>query len=226
LALSRAARGRYLALSAGCLLAGFVFLVIAVWSGPGQWLDARANSTVLQGTPALVGAALTGLARGVAVPVLAAVAAAVMLLGALRGERARVLLAVLVPAVTVPLALWLRDSAISRPALGVPGYAHNTFPSVHATAAFALMAVIALLWPGPSRPWHIVVLLLSGMAVGLGNVTGHDHRPADVVGSMLLVLGVTFLWAAAAPGRRTAARPLLRQGPRDETRASAASVSR
>ena len=218
---SRVARGRYLALSAGCFLAGLVLFGVAVWSRPGQWIDGRANAIILEAIPSPVREALADLAREGAVPVLAALAAGVMLLGAAHGERVRVLMAVLIPAAAVPTSLWLRDSAISRPDLGVAGYTQNTFPSVHAAAAFALMAVIALLWPGPRRRWHTVALLVMGMAVGLGNVTGHDHRPVDVVGSLLLVLGVTFLWMAITPAPR-ARKPDFR----DEVRAPMPGLSR
>jgi membrane-associated phospholipid phosphatase len=92
---------------------------------------------------------------------------------------------------------WLRDEVIERPDLGTAGYAHNTFPSTHACAGFALIGLGLLLWPKvPGLVTLAVAALLAGL-VALGNIAGYAHRPVDVLGSLLLAVTAILLAYAA-----------------------------
>ena len=64
----------------------------------------------------------------------------------------------------------------------------------------ALLVAVALLWPGRPGPVARWVLGALAVLVPAGNVTWYAHRPADVLGSVLLVASVTALaWAAFLP---------------------------
>ncbi|QAY69008.1 phosphatase PAP2 family protein [Xylanimonas protaetiae] len=102
-------------------------------------------------------------------------------------------------AASIALQHWLR-----RPALGVPGYAHNTLPSDHVTVAAALTVAAVVLWE--RRRWveasALGCVLIASACVS--SVHGFAHRPSDVVASVLLVGVVTCgcLAAVAPRGRR------------------------
>jgi membrane-associated phospholipid phosphatase len=70
---------------------------------------------------------------------------------------------------------------------------HNSFPSGHTTAAFAVGIAAALAAPPRWRRTAAVGALLYGTAIGVATIAAGWHRPSDVGGAMLVVTG----WAAA-----------------------------
>lgn len=99
---------------------------------------------------------------------------------------------------SVVLTLYLRDDVLIRERLQPETFPVNSMPSTHASAATALVAATLILW-SPTRPWWlpnsaVVVVLL----VVVGNVVSQAHRPSDVVGSLLLVVGSGLLVTAVS----------------------------
>ncbi|MEU2201875.1 phosphatase PAP2 family protein [Isoptericola sp. NPDC019482] len=147
------------------------------------------------------------------VPLFLGAAAGVLGLLAIRQRRWRAAIgSVLLVALSVVASLTLRDSVLTRPDLGVPGYADNTLPSSHATITVALCAAVLVLWPAQRRrpPTATVVAALTlTVLAAASSVVSWAHRPTDVVASALLVLAagpvvMCLLEAARRPaGRRT-----------------------
>lgn len=188
------------ALGLACWVAFAIVLVVAVRTRPGQRLDELLFGVVLNTIPPDVRLALDGFARRWAIVVLAPLTAVLAVTALLRRRRRGAVLALLLPVVLAPVTLWMRDAGVVRPALGVGGYAHNTFPSVHAAAVFSLLAGILAVWPARLKRWHLAVLGGTAALAGLGNVAWYAHRPADVAGSLLLVAGATLCgWAVLDP---------------------------
>ncbi|KRE37603.1 hypothetical protein ASG73_08050 [Janibacter sp. Soil728] len=105
-----------------------------------------------------------------------------------RGERAVMAVALLVPLISIPLARWLRVT-LPRPDHGY-SYVDNTMPSTHAAVVVASAVAIAMMFPSERPAW--LGWCLGGVAAVacLGNVVGHAHRPSDVLASVLLVIAV------------------------------------
>lgn len=80
--------------------------------------------------------------------------------------------------------------------------ADSSFPSGHATSAFAAAGVVAALHPGLRAP----VLALAAL-IGLSRVYLGVHYPTDVVAGAALGLGIAAV--AVALGRRIGAAPAL-----------------
>jgi membrane-associated phospholipid phosphatase len=198
----RGSRRRAALLGVACLVGFVVCLLVGVRTGIGQRVDAAGLTAFVETVPAPIRRFLSTMARSGTASVLAVVVVALGLVAAARGRRVAVLTAVLLPVLCLPLSLYLRDQAVSRPDLGVRGYDYNTFPSVHATAALTLLMGVALLWPRRwTRGLAAAVVGVAGL-VCAGNVAWYAHRPVDVLGSVLLVVGVTATWAAiAGPAR-------------------------
>lgn len=176
-------------------------VVIGVWTPPGQSADRWVDSIVHNWLPTGMRRGLDSFARPLAPIILAPIAAGLILLGVVR-RRVGEAIAATLTASTVPLTLWLRETGIHRPDLGIEGYAFNTFPSTHATAAFAALAAIAIMWPVPVGRVSLTLFGALAVTVGLGNVSWYAHRPVDVLGSALLVLTVALLGLALLPWRR------------------------
>jgi undecaprenyl-diphosphatase len=83
----------------------------------------------------------------------------------------------------------------------------QSFPSDHATAAFAC-AIAALLLL--SRRWGVVLLVLA-FAIGTARVAAGVHYPGDILGSLLIacVGGAAGLLARGLLDRRRQARPAM-----------------
>jgi undecaprenyl-diphosphatase len=73
-------------------------------------------------------------------------------------------------------------------------YAHASFPSGHATTAFALAALLALWHPRWAAAW----LALAGL-VGLSRVVLGAHFPSDVLAGAALGVGVALIVHAKVP---------------------------
>lgn len=200
-------RARWLGLGLASLAAAVLAYAVLVRTRPGQLLDAELLSAIFDATPTPVAEALAALARPLLFYVLVPLVALLALLALARGRWAAALAAVVVAATPTPIALNLREYVLTRPDLGVRGYDHNTFPSTHAAAAFGLLAALLLVWPRPVERRDAGRAAFVAALVLLGNVTSHAHRPADVLGSLLLVCAVAFLAVAVLGFRRATPRP-------------------
>lgn len=198
--LPRPSRPTLAVLGLACLVAFLVVLVVAVRTRPGQRLDELLFGVVLNTIPPGLRLALDEFARRWAIVVLAPLTAALAVTALLRRRRRGAVLALALPVVVAPVTLWMRDAGVVRPSLGVGGYAHNTFPSVHAAAVFSLLVGLLAVWPVRLERWHIALLAGVAALAGLGNVAWYAHRPADVTGSFLLVAGAALCgWALLDP---------------------------
>jgi membrane-associated phospholipid phosphatase len=205
-------RARWLGLGLASLAASVLAYAVLVRTQPGQALDADLMSAVLGAAPGPVGTALAALARPLLFYVLVPLVGLLALLALARGRWAAALAAAVVAAAPAPISLYLREHVLTRPDLGVRGYDYNTFPSTHAAAAFGLLAALLLAWPRPVDRGDVARASFVAGLVLLGNVTSYAHRPADVLGSLLLVCAVAGLTVAvlgfrpARPRRRRARR--------------------
>jgi membrane-associated phospholipid phosphatase len=179
------------------LLAVLLVYLWAVGTAPGRWLDQRVYSTVLDGLPIPVRLGLADLSRPVLLVMLAGILAVLAPLALARGWW-REIGAAMVVALSVPATVLLRRSVLPPEGVAVDGT--NGYPSTHAVVGLAALMSVALLWPrlpGTVERWVLAVL---AVVIPAGNVTWYAHRPADVMGSTLLVLALTCLaWGAFAP---------------------------
>ncbi|HEX5146293.1 MAG TPA: phosphatase PAP2 family protein [Conexibacter sp.] len=110
--------------------------------------------------------------------------------------RRRVALALVGAAVVVGSVVTsevLKHVILPRPFLYFAGVLnHNTFPSGHTTVAFSVGVAATLVAPPRLRRVVAAGAFLFGSAVGIATVAAGWHRPSDVVGAMLVVIG----WAA------------------------------
>lgn len=194
--------GRRAGLALGCVLVLLLLYLVAVVSPVGQWADNKAFGYA-QWTPSPLDSGLKLLGRRV-LPALALMSAAVALLRATAQRRyLPALAAVVVAPVAVACSRALRE-VLWRPEYGY-GYPYNTFPSTHVTLVAVLAVLVWLLERG--RPaWlgrSLAAVVLVTMA---GNVVGYDHRPSDVVGSLLVAGVVAGLARWAAQLRATASQ--------------------
>ncbi|HEY4280094.1 MAG TPA: phosphatase PAP2 family protein [Conexibacter sp.] len=98
----------------------------------------------------------------------------------------------------------LKD-VLLRPDLVVDGRLwENSFPSGHATIAFAIGVAATLVAPATVRKPVAFLAVLYGAAVGIAVVAAGWHRPSDVAGAFFVVTG----WAAviALVGARSVRR--------------------
>jgi membrane-associated phospholipid phosphatase len=139
-------------------------------------------------------------------PTLLAVPYLALVVIALRERRvARVVSTVLLGAVSLGLARFLRLDLLTRPDLGDHGYMYNTYPSGHVAATTAL-AIAVLLLTGIRRTVVVIAAIVIALACG-SSVIGHAHRPSDALGAVLLVATLTAVGLAARPyATRTNAR--------------------
>lgn len=191
-------------IGAGLLVLAGLSLVVGVWTTPGQWLDNWVYGLVLNLIPGTLRQALDAFARPFAPLVLTPVAAVLGVIGVRRRKWGEVVTAAVLTAL-IPLTHWLRESVITRPDLGVGDVGGNTFPSTHATAGFAVITAILILWPGRVGRGAKRIAAALAVLIGIGNVAWYAHRPVDVIGSACLVSGCALLLLAAfcSRGRRS-----------------------
>jgi membrane-associated phospholipid phosphatase len=111
--------------------------------------------------------------------------------------RRRVALSIVAAVVIVGAVLTtevLKHHLLERPDLLLRSIYHNSFPSGHATVAFAVGIAATLVVPPALRRWVAGLAVLYGAAIGVAVVAVGWHRPSDVVGAYLIVIA----WAAAA----------------------------
>lgn len=89
----------------------------------------------------------------------------------------------------------LLKGTLERPDLLIDGRMWaNSFPSGHATIAFAVGVAATLVAPPRLRRLVSVLAIAYGSAVGIAVIAAGWHRPSDVAGSFFVVTG----WAAIA----------------------------
>ncbi|MEO6942658.1 MAG: phosphatase PAP2 family protein [Terrimesophilobacter sp.] len=81
----------------------------------------------------------------------------------------------------------LKNFLISRPDLGVHGFADNSLPSGHTTLAASAALVVFLVASPRRRPLMGTLGAVFTAAVGVSTLANQWHRPSDVIASMLLV---------------------------------------
>ncbi len=189
--------GRCMAL----MLALSALYVLAVRTRVGQETDAGAFSFLGRPVGPLAVAAALG-----RTPLLLALGAVVFALAGYRawkGEYKRAATVFVIVASSVATAETLRRM-LPRPNLGDYGYAVNSFPSGHAAAGAAVTLAFWVTLPESARSGALALCAAGLVAVmGTCSVVSMAHRPADVVGSFLLVSVVGVL-AESASGQGSA----------------------
>ncbi|MEN5074871.1 phosphatase PAP2 family protein [Isoptericola cucumis] len=170
-------------------LAFAALYLLAVRTDAGQRLDDEA----LAATASLWDAAVpvTRLVRA-ALPLLLAAVVLVPLARAV-GARAwrRLAAAALVVGVSALGSQLLKHVLLDRPDLGHQAIPENSYPSGHVAAVTALCVAVVLLWPGGASRAVVAGWSVVALVAGAANVVSFAHRPADVLGSLLLVGAVT-----------------------------------
>jgi len=180
----------------------------------GAWVDSALREAVLRGLPEVVRRGLDHVARPLVIVVLAPVSLLLALLALVRRRWRQVAAACCIAVVPVVLALAL-------PVQDALALADDAYPSDHATAAFALVVAVAVLWPAPLGRRGIVLAGVVALSSGIGNVSWYAHEVSDVVGSALLVTAVAgaalaLTGSAALNLRRPMTRGSLRPDPPED----------
>lgn len=189
-----------------------VLFALITWQvavqGPLLDADVRLGRALFGTVPAAVTEPLADLGSlVVALPVLAVAVGHALLRDRRRWLPAvsAVLAMAAVPALVVPLKLW-----IARPGPLEPGT--GWYPSGHtATAMVAYCAAALLVGPHTSRGWAMPVAVVLTLATGIGLVLRGYHWPLDVLGSLclfgaLLPFLLRFAGVSSTNRRRSSSR--------------------
>ena len=189
------------------LAASFTLLhAVAVGTHRGQTLDRELFMLSAGADPTVVTLAAT--AR-TGILVLGGLVLAAGAVSALRAGRIRAVVRVgAVLVASTLLARALRDHVLPRPDLGVHGFDLNSYPSAHMALVAALAVGIVVLWPRRVSWTVVAVVALLTLAAAGSSVLSRAHRPADVLGALLLVAAVTA--ATRALGSADAPAPAAR----------------
>jgi len=180
-------------LLAGCLASALALALLA-WAafhaGGFRHLDARLLARLSAGRFGWPGD-LAGPVADLGNPVPQVLLLVAGLVVALRGGRREAAFAGLVIVLGADLTAALLKQALATPrfdpVLGWAQVGENSFPSGHATAAFAMAAAWALFVPAPwRRPVAAAGFLLASL-VALSVVVPRYHFPSDVLGGLLVV---------------------------------------
>lgn len=173
--------------------AAFVLVTVVARTGFGVSVDDTVRGWILNGLPESLRQGLDHLARPLVIVVLAPAAVVLALLALVRRSWRRAVAALVVPGVTVLVALELRV----RDVFGVGG---DAFPSNHAAAGLGLLVGVCVAWPRPLSRRGLVWVGVTAFLVGLGNITWYAHQPRDVLGSALVVVSVAAATFAVLGG--------------------------
>lgn len=196
-------------LAATCAVALIVAYAALVRTSAGQRLDQRVlDNRALAAKPAryAIHTLLTTISVGMLVVVLATLVGVAIL-------RRRPALALVAGATIVGAALWTEalKHLLDRPVLVAGEPWGNSFPSGHTTVAFAVGVAATLVAPAHLRRLVATGAALYGAAVGIAVVAAGWHRPSDVAGAFLVVIGWTAVVALAGalrfPGLFSGAPP-------------------
>ena len=181
-------RLRWAAVAVAAAVGLVVTALVSTRTDVGRSLDHVVRDWVLSGLPGSLRLGLSDLARPLVIVVLGPLVVALV-----RRAWRRATAGVVVPMAATVLALQMR--------LGdVFGTGDDAFPSTHAAAGLGLLVGVALVWPRRVTRRGLLVLVVAGFCVGVGNVSWYAHQPRDVAGSALLVASLTALVLAVLGG--------------------------
>ena len=180
-----------LLLGAACAIALVLVYGVAVRTADGQRIDEAALRGRV-GSP-VARAAAEHLLTTISVGSLALAIAALVGLALLRRRAALALAGAGVVVASVLTTEALKLELLTRPTLAGGAPDANTFPSGHTTIAFAVGIAATLVAPARWRWAVATAAFLFGTATGVATVAAGWHRPSDVVGALLVVVG----WTAA-----------------------------
>jgi len=187
---------------AAVLAACFVALYVAAVVTPaGQLADDQLLG--LTTSAGLLTRTVADVLRSGLVVLAAGVAVSVGVIAVARGRWWSAIACAATTLLSTALSIVLRDVVLLRPVHDPDyGYLYNTYPSTHVTVTAALAIAIVVLWPYRTAHGRVVVRETALAAVVVAcvvNVLTFAHRPADVLGSLLLVGFVTSVAGAVDP---------------------------
>jgi undecaprenyl-diphosphatase len=110
---------------------------------------------------------------------------------------------VMVDGVAKPLINRTRPAVPPAPTRTLPAASLSTsFPSGHATSAFAAAVAVSRMWPATGGLWWALAVLIAYSRIYLGH-----HYPLDVVGGALMGVAIA-LWVLGGRHRATYANTL------------------
>jgi membrane-associated phospholipid phosphatase len=172
------------------VLAALVDLLTA-WTAHGQ----RFEDNILEAAQRISAAGRSALVLRQINPITGALGGAVVV--AIGLSRRRILLAVLAAAVIVAsvVTVELVQHLMTRPVLLSLGYRREdqSFPSGHVAIAMSVMSALILVVPHRIRLVTAVIGATAASGIAVAAVASGSHRPADAVGSDLIVLMFTCL---------------------------------
>lgn len=200
---SAAARGRVtgpavaVAIVGTLALAGLVMAALS--SSTGQLVDDAAMNAVTASNTAEI--TLLSVLGRVSIGAILAVAGVCVVIALLRRRFAHAVgaLAIIGGANISTQAL---KAVLDRPDLGVGLHLANSLPSGHTTVVASAVAALVLVLPAAIRPVMAGVGTAAIGLTGLSTIVAGWHRPADVVGALLMVVIWTSLVAAVLGGHR------------------------
>jgi membrane-associated phospholipid phosphatase len=183
---------RLLLLGIVCVVAFALLYVLAVRTGWGQTIDNAALSgrttrgSVLRATDRLL--------NTISIASIVVIGGTIVVIAIVRRRPHLALTtAVMVGGANVTTQL-LKHSILTRPVLTTSDPFGASFPSGHTTVAFSLVVALVLVVPARTRASTAVAAFGYSALVGMGVVTAGWHRPSDVIGAELVVIG----WSAFA----------------------------
>ena len=194
----RREHARRAALLAACFVGLYAAAVVTPW---GQLADDHLLG-LTTGAGLLTRPVADALRSGLVV-LAAGVAVVVGMVAVVRGRWWSAIACAAITVGSAGLSVVLRDVVLLRP-LHDPdhGYLYNTYPSTHVTVTAALATAIVVLWPYRTAHGRVVVretVLAAVVVACVVNVLTFAHRPADVLGSLLLVGVVTSVAGTVDP---------------------------
>jgi membrane-associated phospholipid phosphatase len=181
------------------LAAGGVWLTfrVLVASARGQRLDQAVMVESMQAAPAEV-SRLQHLLDIVSVPSIA-MALGLFTVVAVRRARPDLAVGAAVTVIGANVTTQLLKVLLERPDIGLG--ANNSFPSGHVTVVSSLAAAAFLVTPRRVQPAVAGAGLLAAAVAAVGTLALGWHRPSDIAGAGLVVLGWAAAVSAVLPGR-------------------------